>query len=205
MSKRGKIILWLIVSLILGMLSMNMYLNLNETEVTINQAKVTEVKYKPFLQREGINDAIRSLIDQGQSGDVLTVYSGIAGDASLAHTIISYALKYDIPVSLLFGIISVESEFNPTATNKNPNGTYDYGLMSLNSNTFRSYTKKQLYDIETNLRLGSEYLLMLKKRYRTWGEAVIHYNGLYSKGAGSYMVKVMERERDYERLFNEMI
>ena len=205
MSKRGKIILWLIVSLILGMLSMNMYLNLNEKEVTINQSKVTEVKYKPYLQREEINAVIKLMTDQGENEQVLAIYSRIAGDTELAYTIIGYALRYDIPISLLFGIISVESEFNPQALNKNPNGTYDYGLMSLNSNTFKSYSKKQLYDIDMNLELGCEFLLVLKKRYRTWGEAVIHYNGLYSKGAGSYMVKVLEREREYERLFNEMI
>jgi len=205
MSKRGKIILWLIVSLILGMLSMNMYLNLNEKEVTINQSKVTEVKYKPYLQREEINAVIKLMTDQGQNNQVLAIYSRIAGDTELAHTIIGYALRYDIPISLLFGIISVESEFNPQALNKNPNGTYDYGLMSLNSNTFKGYAKKQLYDVDMNLELGCEFLLVLKKRYRNWGEAVIHYNGLYSKGAGSYMVKVLEREREYERLFNEMI
>jgi hypothetical protein len=34
---------------------------------------------------------------------------------------------------------------------------------------------------------------------------VIHYNGLYTKGAGSYMVKVMEKEREFEKLFNEHI
>jgi len=205
MSKRGKIILWLIVSLILGMLSMNMYLNLNEKEVTINQSKVTEVKYKPYLQREEINAVIKLMTDQGENEQVLAIYSRIAGDTELAYTIIGYALRYDIPISLLFGIISVESEFNPQALNKNPNGTYDYGLMSLNSNTFKGYAKKQLYDVDMNLELGCEFLLVLKKRYRTWGEAVIHYNGLYSKGAGSYMVKVLEREREYERLFNEMI
>jgi soluble lytic murein transglycosylase-like protein len=205
MSKRGKIILWLIVSLILGMLSMNMYLNLNEKEVTINQSKVTEVKYKPYLQREEINAVIKLMTDQGENEQVLAIYSRIAGDTELAYTIIGYALRYDIPISLLFGIISVESEFKPHALNKNPNGTYDYGLMSLNSNTFKGYSKKQLYDIDMNLELGCEFLLVLKKRYRTWGEAVIHYNGLYSKGAGSYMVKVLEREREYERLFNETI
>jgi soluble lytic murein transglycosylase-like protein len=205
MSKRGKIILWLIVSLILGMLSMNMYLNLNESEVTITESKITEVKFKPFLQREEINNMVKGMIDQDETTDVLKVYTGIAGDPTLAHTITSYALYYDIPISLLFGIISVESDFDPAALNKNPNGTYDYGLMSLNSNTFKSYTRDQLYDIDTNLKLGCEYLLKLKKRYRTWGEAVIHYNGLYTKGAGSYMVKVLERERVYERIFNEMI
>ncbi|KKK69893.1 hypothetical protein LCGC14_2929500, partial [marine sediment metagenome] len=57
----------------------------------------------------------------------------------------------------------------------------------------------------TNLQLGCEFLVMLKKKYRTWGEAVIHYNGLYTKGAGSYMVKVMEKEREFESMFNDKI
>jgi soluble lytic murein transglycosylase-like protein len=59
--------------------------------------------------------------------------------------------------------------------------------------------------VKTNLKLGSEHLVWLKKKYKSWGLAVIHYNGLYSKGAGGYLVMVMEREREYEKLFNEKI
>ena len=55
MSKKGKLVLWAVVSLMLGMLFMNMYLNLNETEVNINESKVTEVRYKPYLQRNEIH------------------------------------------------------------------------------------------------------------------------------------------------------
>jgi len=205
MSKKGKLVLWVIVSLILGMLFMNMYLNLNETEVTINEPSVAEIQYKPYLQRNEINDAVKSMMEQGRMLEALKVYESISGDPSLAHTITNYALRYDIPISLLFSIVSVESSFNPPALNKNRNGTLDYGLMSLNSRTFTGYSKEQLYEIEMNLKLGCEYLLMLKNKYRTWGEAVIHYNGLYTKGAASYMVKVLEREREFERLFNEMI
>jgi soluble lytic murein transglycosylase-like protein len=214
MSKKGKLVLWVIVSLILGMLFMNMYLNLNEmnemnemneTEVTINKPNVAEIQYKPYLQRNEINDAVKSMMEQGRMQDALKVYESISGDPSLTHTIMNYAVKYDIPISLLFSIVSVESNFNSRALNKNRNGTHDYGLMSLNSRTFTGYSKEQLYEIEINLKLGCEYLLMLKNKYKTWGEAVIHYNGLYTKGAASYMVKVLEREREFERLFNEMI
>jgi soluble lytic murein transglycosylase-like protein len=205
MSKKGKLTIWIILSLILGMLTMNMYLNLNETEVTINESKVTEVRYKPYLQREQINREIKETVKQGRSEELLGVYTRIVDDAALAEKITDFALRYDIPVSLLFGVVSVESNFDDRAINKNPNGTYDYGLMSLNSNTFKGYTDEQLYDIDTNLKLGCEYLIMLKRKYATWGEAVIHYNGLYTKGAGSYMVRVLERERDYERIFNESL
>jgi hypothetical protein len=128
------------------MLSMNMYINLNETEVTINEKKITEVKYRPFLEREEINQKIGELIEQGHTDEVVQIYADLTGDASLAHMIISFALIYNIPVSLLFSVISVESDFDPSAMNKNPNGSYDYGLMSLNSKTFKKFTKAQLYE-----------------------------------------------------------
>jgi soluble lytic murein transglycosylase-like protein len=208
MSKKGKLVLWVIVSLILGMLFMNMYLNLNEmneTQGTINEPSFTELQYKPYLQRNEINDTVKLMMEQGRINEVLKVYEGISGDPTLAHTITNHALRYDIPISLLFSIVSVESNFDPRALNKNRNGSHDYGLMSLNSRTFSGYSKEQLYEIEMNLKLGCEYLLMLKNKYRTWGDAVIHYNGLYTRGAGSYMVKVFEREREFERVFNEII
>jgi soluble lytic murein transglycosylase-like protein len=205
MSKKGKKILWIAVSLILAMLFMNMYLNLNDVELDNHEEQVSEIQYKPYLQRNEINDRVRSMLEQGNLQEALRVYTSITHDPALAHTIMNYALRYDIPISLLFSIVSVESNFDPHALNRNRNGTRDYGLMSLNSRTFDGYTEDQLYEIETNLRLGCEYLLMLKDRYRTWGEAVIHYNGLYTKGAGTYMVKVFEGEREFERLFNETI
>lgn len=191
--------------LIIGMLSVNMYLNLNDTKVTPGTSEQTPAVPRPFMQREEVNGKIKNELNSGKTEKVLAIYTEITGDPVLARIIMNYSLIYDIPTSLLFAIISVESDFNPRAVNRNPNRTYDYGLMSLNSRTFRSHSKAQLLEIQTNLRLGCEFLVNLKKRYKTWGEAVIHYNGLYSKGAGSYMVKVMEQEREYERLFNKRI
>jgi hypothetical protein len=205
MKKRDKLILWVFLTIIIGLASTNMYYNLNPTEIADDPLTVTEVVYRPYLQREEINYAIKEKITRDLITTPMYFFADIAGDPELARLITEYALEYDIPVSLLFSIIFVESSFNPDALNKNRNGTYDYGLMSLNSRTFKSYSKEQLYDTENNIRLGCEYLVMLKKRYVTWGEAVIHYNGLYTKGAGSYMVKVMEKEREFESLFNDRI
>ena len=184
------------------MLSVNMYLNVHQVELP---SKDSNSERKPYLLREEINEAIKSLIHSDQMDQVIQLYTPSTGDAHLAGSIVRFAITYEIPVSLLFSIISVESKFDPKALNRNSNGTVDYGLMSLNSKTFKKYTPEQLYHIDTNLKLGCEYLLWLKKRYGTWGEAVIHYNGLYTKGAGSYMVKVMEGERDFERLFNNYL
>jgi soluble lytic murein transglycosylase-like protein len=182
-----------------------MFFNLNASKVDPGVETVTVVRYKQFLQREEINDAVRDKINQGKKYFIMNIYADLIDDPSLTHLITSYALEYDIPISLLLSIIYVESSFNPAAVNKNSNGTSDYGLMSLNSRTFKGYTDEQLYDVEINLQLGCEFLVMLKEKYRTWGEAVIHYNGLYTKGAGSYMVKVMEKEREFESLFNDKI
>ena len=205
MKTKDKLVLWIFLAVITGLLSTNMYYNLNATEITTEPVTVTEVVYKPYLQREEINYAIKEQITKSLITTPMYIYADTAGDPDLARLITEFALEYDIPVSLLFSIIFVESSFNPDALNKNKNGTSDYGLMSLNSRTFKNYTKEQLYETETNIRLGCEYLVMLKKRYSTWGEAVIHYNGLYTKGAGSYMVKVMEKEREFENLFNDRI
>ncbi len=205
MRTKEKIILSVFLSIMLGILSTNMFFNLNASEVDPGVETVTVVRYKQFLQREEINDAVRDKINQGKKYFIMNIYADLIGDPSLTHLITSYALEYDIPISLLLSIIYVESSFNPAAVNKNSNGTYDYGLMSLNSRTFKGYTDEQLYNVETNLQLGCEFLVMLKEKYRTWGEAVIHYNGLYTKGAGSYMVKVMEKEREFESLFNDKI
>ena len=203
MRTKEKFIFWVFLAVITGLLSTNMFYNLNATEITIET--VTEVVYKPYFQREEINYAIKEKITRDLITTPMYIYADITGDPALARLITAFALEYDIPVSLLFSIIFVESSFNPDALNNNRNGTSDYGLMSLNSRTFQNYTKDQLYDTKTNIRLGCEYLVMLKRRYDTWGEAVIHYNGLYTKGAGSYMVKVMEKEREFESLFNDRI
>ena len=205
MRTKEKLILWVFLAVITGLLSTNMFYNLNATEITAEPVTVTEVVYIPYFQREEINYAIKEKITRDLITTPMYIYSDITGDPALARLITEFALEYDIPVCLLFSIIFVESSFDPDALNKNRNGTSDYGLMSLNSRTFQNYTKDRLYDTETNIRLGCEYLVILKGKYSTWGEAVIHYNGLYTKGAGSYMVKVMEKEREFESLFNDRI
>lgn len=204
----GKVTLWLIwvaIIIILGINSINMYLNLNKTETTINETKIIHEIDKTYSQREEINNDIKEKINKGQIDQIMQIYKGIVGDYVLAHLIISFSLIYDIPTNLLFSIINIESSFNPETINKNKNGTYDYGLMALNSEAFKKYTKEQLFDVKNNLKLGSEHLCKLKQKYDNWGLAVIHYNGLYSGGAGVYLIKVLDIERKYDKIFNEQL
>ena len=159
----------------------------------VEYTKTVEVMEKPYFQRTEINDAIKKIIEGGEMNRILQVYSNVCGNSNLAHLITSFGLIYDIPLSLLYGIIEIESGFNPAAVHKNGDGTIDRGLMGLNSRTFSRYSKEQLYDIETNLRLGCEHLMLLKNKYKVWGKAVIRYNGRFEKGADEYLVKVMEQ------------
>jgi len=202
--RKGKIIIIALLLVLSSSIPINMYVNIRHKN-TESEDRFLRIRRKDFLLREEINAAINKKIKQGKIDRIVEIYTGITGNPDLVRMIIEAALSYDIPVSLLFSIIYVESSFNPEAVNRNANGTYDYGLMALNNRTFSNYTKEQLIDPETNLRLGCEYLIKLKKRYKTWGEAVIHYNGLYARGAGSYMVRVMEMERELEKLYNERL
>ena len=168
MKTKDKLVLWVFLAIITGLLSTNMIYNLNATEITAEPRTVTEIVYKPYLQREEINYAIKEKITRDLITTPMYIYADITGDPALARLITEFALEYDIPVPLLFSIIFIESSFNPDALNKNRNGTFDYGLMSLNSRTFQNYTKDRLYDVETNIRLGSESLVLLKGRWGTW-------------------------------------
>lgn len=166
------------------------------TEKTI--VRTVEVP-RHILSREEVNAAIRDRIENGRADLVQEITAGICPDPGLAYLITCYSLIYDIPTPLLFALVSVESSYNPAARSK----AGALGLMQLLPSTFKGYTREKLLDPQVNLRLGCEYLLRLRKKYGTWGEAVIHYNGLYEKGAGSYLVLVMDLEREYERVFNE--
>lgn len=202
--RKGKIIIITFLLVLSSSIPINMYINIRDKNPE-SEDRFLRIRRKDFLLREEINDAINKKIRQGKIDRIVEIYTGITGNPELVRMIIEAALSYDIPVSLLFSIIYVESSFNPEAVNRNSNGTYDYGLMALNNKTFCNYTREQLVDPETNLKLGCEYLIKLKRRYKTWGEAVIHYNGLYARGAGSYMVRVMEMERELEKLYNERL
>jgi len=200
---KDKIILILILILI-GLVFLDLYFNLTtkpiEKKIIIHETE----KAVPFFQRMDINEIVINAVKSNDIDEILAIYDGIC-NPELVYMIINSAIMNDIPLSLLLAIIDVESKFDPKAYNKNTNKTIDRGLMSLNSKTFSNFAKEQLYDPKINLKLGCEHLVGLKKRYGKWGLAIIHYNGLYSKGAGVYLVNVIEKERYYEKLFNERL
>jgi soluble lytic murein transglycosylase-like protein len=101
--------------------------------------------------------------------------------------------EYGISPQLLWAITKVESGFIPHAINKNPNGTYDYGVMQINSGWAGKMGMdiwKSLGEPCTNIRVGAWILAQcIQKHGYTW-EAVGCYNASDKKKRQKYARKV---------------
>jgi hypothetical protein len=157
-----------------------------------------------YRTRETVNHEVVSMINGYRMHRVLDMYGYLSRDRDLTNEIINHALRYDIPINLLFAVISVESDFKTDLVVQNQNGTADYGIMQCNSNTFSRYNREELLDLRTNLRLGCEYLLKMKKVHGSWEMAVYRYNGIGSR-AVRHMVRVINREREIDLVVNRYL
>lgn len=81
--------------------------------------------------------------------------------------------EQNVSFKLVSSIIQKESDWNPNNINHNVNGTYDYGLMQLNSSNKRMFEnlfwdKKTKFDIknpEDNVYVGVKFIKSLLKQY----------------------------------------
>lgn len=101
--------------------------------------------------------------------------------------------QYGISPELLKAIAKVESGFNPTAINRNSNGSYDYGIMQINSSWYGKLGHElwmSLGDPCTNITTGAWILkdCIIRHGY-TW-EAVGCYNANSKAKRRSYAWKV---------------
>jgi len=92
------------------------------------------------------------------------------------------ALKYGVNVQLLYAIAKTESSLTPTAVNRsNANGTYDVGLMQINSSwlpRLRQYgiTEKDLYEPCVSIDVGAWILAHNIRQFGNTWAAVGAYN-----------------------------
>jgi len=89
--------------------------------------------------------------------------------------------KYKIDCAILFAIIKVESNFNPTASNyEKKRKDYSLGLMQVLPSTAKmmrfNSSKKFILKPENNIKIGSAYLRYQLDRYGTYKAAVGAYN-----------------------------
>lgn len=117
-----------------------------------------------------------------------TVY---AHDKSLFE---KYGNHYNIPSQLLWGIAKRESNFNPFAFNRNKNGTYDIGLMQINTIHLRLLNKNgieinDLFHPETNIAVGSFILSECFQKHGLNWKGLTCYNGRID--GNDYAMKVL--------------
>jgi soluble lytic murein transglycosylase-like protein len=91
------------------------------------------------------------------------------------------AARYGVNPHLLYAIAKTESGLNPKAVNRNKNGSYDVGLMQINSRwlpTLRKYgvDEAQLYDPCISIHVGAWILAQNMQRMGNSWEAVGAYN-----------------------------
>ncbi|ALU89605.1 soluble lytic murein transglycosylase protein [Herbaspirillum rubrisubalbicans M1] len=106
----------------------------------------------------------------------------LASSCGLAHACWEQVANwYGVNVHLLYAIAKTESNLNPLARNQNKNGSYDIGLMQINSAwlpTLKKYgiDESRLRDPCVNLQVGAWILSQnMQKMGPTW-EAVGAYN-----------------------------
>lgn len=90
-------------------------------------------------------------------------------------------MEYGVNEYLLYAIAKTESSLNPKAINRNKNGSYDVGLMQINSSWFPTLRKfgiaeEDLYDPCVSIHVGAWILADNMRRLGNSWNAVGAYN-----------------------------
>lgn len=103
------------------------------------------------------------------------------------------ACRYNISADILYAIAKVESNFDPGAVNWNKNGSYDYGVMQINSRWYKvlgADAWSKLGDPCYNVTVGAWVLAECMKRHGYTWEAVGCYNASSNNKRNLYAYKV---------------
>lgn len=110
-------------------------------------------------------------------------------DTELRNYVSEVCDEKGIEEELVLGIIYNESRFQEDAVGSNTNGTYDYGLMQLNTvtydflhNSIGISSMDELLDPYTNIDAGTELLTYYYENSDSWEEAL----SKYQTGSGAY-------------------
>ncbi|OPY01547.1 MAG: Transglycosylase SLT domain protein [Syntrophorhabdus sp. PtaB.Bin184] len=101
--------------------------------------------------------------------------------------------RYGMSPDLLRAIAKTESGFNPTAVNFNKNGSFDYGVMQINSSWYRELGQERwmgLGDACYNVHVGAWILSRCIGRYGYTWAAVGCYNGVSAEKRAGYAHKI---------------
>ena len=104
--------------------------------------------------------------------------------------------EYSINPQILKAIAKVESNFNPRAVNWNKNGTYDFGIMQINSSWYYTLGKDwwlTLGDPCSNIKGGARILSGCMKKYGYSWEAIGCYNSQTPSKRDKYAMSVFKQ------------
>lgn len=113
--------------------------------------------------------------------------------------------RYGVPVNLLYSIAKVESSSNAHALHTNGNGTYDIGLMQINSTWLPKLSKygitreKLLTDACLNLQVGAWILADSIKAHGLNWRGVGAYNAHADRLRAIYALRVAHELRSVEK------
>lgn len=154
--------------------------------------------------------------------DLLTPYLAeiptlqqLKDELTIEEAINEYGTKYEVDTDLIKAIIFCESGGKVTAKNKNKNGTYDSGLMQINSFNYE-WLREELgitdfFDIKQNIHCGVYMLSKLLDKYSDLHTVLMAYNmgetqtlrlhkkGIYSSQYSKKIIKIYEGLKEDKR------
>jgi len=101
--------------------------------------------------------------------------------------------RYRVSPQLLWAIAKTESNLNPTAVKYNKNGSFDYGLMQVNSSWYKELGRERwmrLGDACYNVQVGAWILSQCVQRYGYTWAAVGCYNAFSDDKRAVYANRV---------------
>ncbi len=143
---------------------------------------------------------------------VVEFFARVAGSKEIALPILYHADRNDLPLTLVFSLVWVESRFSPRAVNQNP-ASIDRGLFQLNSLSFRHLSVEDFFDPEISAYHGTNYLRGTFDQSTDEEMAVAIYNaGRRRVIAGQtpastlvYVDRIMRYRNDLDRDFEKFI
>jgi soluble lytic murein transglycosylase-like protein len=136
---------------------------------------------------------------------VFMLFTGIMLLTGSAHSFCfeEAGTRYNINADLLRAIAFVESSFRPHVINRNKNGSYDFGIMQINSGNAGVIGEElwnELGDPCINVLVGSWFLTDCIRRYGYTWNAVGCYNTPEPKKQKKYISKVKQALREIEKI-----